>query len=100
MSANSNTGIPREEIQWFPTIDPKKCTNCGACKKFCPNGVYADGEAVMEVALPFKCVVGCSYCTSLCPPQAISFPADEALMENLRELREKYGRKKQGTQEA
>ncbi|MCX6568074.1 MAG: 4Fe-4S binding protein [Candidatus Aminicenantes bacterium] len=91
MSAGSNSVIPREEIPWFPTIDPKKCTNCGACEEFCPNGVYAKRETVVEVALPFKCVVGCSGCISVCTPRAISFPTDESLMENLRALREKYG---------
>jgi ferredoxin len=24
-------GIPREEVPWYPTIDPEKCTSCGIC---------------------------------------------------------------------
>ncbi len=100
MRADSNSAIPREEIPWFPTIDPKKCTNCGACREFCPNGVYAGAGSIMEVALPFRCVVGCGGCVSLCPPRAISFPTDESLIENLRALREKYGAKRSGPSEA
>jgi NAD-dependent dihydropyrimidine dehydrogenase PreA subunit len=96
MSAYPNASIPREEIPWYPTIDPEKCTNCGACKEFCPNGVYAEGKPNMEVVLPFQCVVGCSGCISICTPQAISFPTDESLIANLRALRAKYGTMRPG----
>lgn len=96
MSSRSYMGIPREEIPWFPTIDPEKCTNCGACKDFCANDVFAAGEAAMEVVWPLNCVVGCNSCTRACPAEAISFPNNEELIKVLRELREKYGAKKPG----
>jgi len=96
VSSDSYMGIPREKIPWFPTIDPEKCTNCGACKDFCSNGVFALGETVMEVVQPLNCVVGCRAYTRECPADAISFPADEELVKTLRELREKCGPKKSG----
>jgi len=96
MSANSYMGIPREKIPWFPTIDPEKCTNCGACLAFCSNGVFAQGDRSMEVAAPFNCVVGCSACKGECPVEALSFPTNEELIKVLRELREKYSPKKSG----
>jgi len=96
MSSDSYMGIPREKIPWFPTIDPEKCTNCGACKDFCANDVFVPGETVVEVARPFNCVVGCSACARECSTGAVSFPTDEELVKSLRELREKYGPKKSG----
>lgn len=89
--------IPREKIPWFPTVNAEKCNGCRVCFEFCQQGVYTWDEEknVAQVTNPFHCVVGCSHCTTLCPPQAISFPSEEVLMENLRELREKLGSKKQ-----
>jgi len=88
--------IPREKIPWFPTVNAEKCNGCRVCFEFCQQHVYAweEGENVAKVVQPFNCTVGCSYCTTLCTPQAISFPSEETLMEKLRELREKYGSKK------
>ncbi len=94
MSSGRYMGIPREEIPWFPTIDPALCTNCGACRDFCANDVFAVGEAVTEVAQPLNCVVGCRSCTRACTAGAISFPTDGELIETLRGLREKYNPKK------
>lgn len=88
--------IPREEIPWFPTIDPEKCTNCGVCRDFCRYGVYADGPAIVEVAAPFACVVGCSHCTTICPAGAIGFPTEDELLKAIRGLREKYGQTREG----
>jgi NAD-dependent dihydropyrimidine dehydrogenase PreA subunit len=68
-------GYPREHVPWFPTIALDLCDGCGACVKFCSFGVFEstpDGKAT--VVEPFKCQVGCSSCTSVCPPKAITFP--------------------------
>jgi NAD-dependent dihydropyrimidine dehydrogenase PreA subunit len=73
-------GIPREEIPWFPTIDPEKCTGCRTCVDFCRNDVLEFDEAVgkTKVKNPFKCVVECNACAKLCPERAIAFPGDDA----------------------
>jgi len=83
-------GIPREEIPWYPTIDPDLCSNCGACMDFCSNNVFAQGELHTEVVNPYNCVVGCSACQKECETGAISFPSKEELKKIINELREKY----------
>lgn len=82
-------GIPRNEVQWFPTIDRDKCTGCGACAAFCHKGVYRSDDQV-EVVNPYSCVVGCTGCVSQCPEGAISFPSLRTLTTQLHSLREKY----------
>jgi NAD-dependent dihydropyrimidine dehydrogenase PreA subunit len=82
-------GIPRNEVQWFPTIDRDKCTSCGACAKFCHKGVYESGDEV-KVVNPYNCVVGCTGCVSQCPEGAISFPSMRVLATQLHSLKEKY----------
>src|SRR4030043_351087 len=64
-------GIPREDIPWFPLIDPDRCDHCLKCLEFCPHGVYESVEGKLEVANPFNCPVGCSRCQSVCPQKAI-----------------------------
>ena len=91
MSSNAYMGIPREKIPWFPTIDPAKCVNCGACLDFCANEVMAAGEKTMTVVHPLNCVVGCSSCKRVCPSDAITFPSNEDLLAMLKDLREREG---------
>ena len=73
-------GHPRERIPWYPTISAGRCDGCGACVRFCPNGVFApaDGGAI-QVIEPYKCQVGCSACVRVCKPEAITFPPKEVL---------------------
>lgn len=65
---------PREEINWFPTIDKEKCVECGICEKFCKKKVYDMENGKVKVKNPYSCVLMCSHCTELCPEGAISFP--------------------------
>jgi NAD-dependent dihydropyrimidine dehydrogenase PreA subunit len=69
-------GTPREQIPWFPTVDPEKCIGCRKCFEFCGHKVYAWDEAADRpvVAEPFQCVVGCSNCSHQCESEAITFP--------------------------
>lgn len=87
MAGGDYMGIPREQIPWFPTIDADLCTSCGACMKFCSNGVFTVEEDRITVSNPYNCVVGCSACESTCPVGAISFPSQSELVSTLRELR-------------
>lgn len=68
-------GHPREHIPWFPTVAAEQCDGCGVCLTLCTAGVLgptSDGK--VDVVEPFKCVVGCSSCATICKPKAITFP--------------------------
>jgi len=67
------TGFPREEIDWFPTIDSTKCVKCGMCMN-CGKKVFDWTEKGAVVARPYDCLVGCSTCSNLCLGNAITFP--------------------------
>ena len=72
-------GIPREEIDWHPTIDTGKCVACLTCVNFCKQGVFAEADGKPKVINPQNCVVGCKGCETVCPMGAISHPSDETL---------------------
>jgi NAD-dependent dihydropyrimidine dehydrogenase PreA subunit len=69
-------GIARETIQWHPTVDDGACDGCMKCIDFCAFGVFGfDRESgTVRVESPTACVVGCSLCSTICGPRAISFP--------------------------
>ena len=68
-------GHPREQIPWYPTIAAELCNGCGVCLRLCKNGVLAlTLDDTVEVVEPFKCIVGCSSCATICTPRAITFP--------------------------
>ena len=72
-------GIPRGQIDWFPTIDYDKCIDCMACINFCTRGVYTEKDGKPKVVKPKKCVVGCTGCEPICPKGAISHPPKKYL---------------------
>lgn len=80
------TGYPREDVNWFPTIDREKCVKCGMCMN-CGKNVYDWAEEGAIVARPYNCVVGCTSCGNLCLGKAIFFPD----ISTLRELYKKEG---------
>ena len=91
----SYMGVSREEIQWFPKVDPSKCSGCTSCVEFCAQGVFFFAEGKSHVVRPLNCIVGRSSCRSFCPEQAIMFPSSVELRENLKKLREKHSVKEQ-----
>jgi len=70
-------GIPREQIQWFPTIVTERCIGDGLCVTSCGKNVYAfDYEANKPVVVaPLACMVGCTTCATNCTQDAIEFPS-------------------------
>ena len=58
-----------------PTIDEKKCTNCGTCSEICPAQVFEKGEKKAKVAKPEECI-GCRACEVQCPASAITVKDD------------------------
>ncbi len=80
-------GVPREEIDWHPLIDEKKCTGCGMCVTSCGREVfdYDHEKKKAIVADPLQCMVGCTSCKTWCVFNAISFPDPEYVKNLIKE---------------
>ena len=78
-------GIPREEIPWYPAVDPNKCIGCELCYVTCGRNVFEMRDRKSVVAHPFQCMVGCSTCAIVCPVEAISFPGHDLIWKTERE---------------
>jgi len=78
-------GIPREEIDWHPTINEDVCIGCGTCVSGCGRSVYRFdfGRKKAVVADPLNCLVGCTTCANVCPSNAISFPSLQTVADLL-----------------
>lgn len=74
-------GIPREEIDWAPMIDPEQCTGCGMCVTSCGRNVfdYDWDHKKAVVARPLQCMVGCTSCKVWCVYDAIRFPDSDRI---------------------
>ncbi len=81
-------GVPREEIDWFPTIDPEKCSNCGDCAKFCAHEVYVFEEGRIVVKNPKNCVVFCQACLKMCPVEgAVVFQQKKDVLQQIKQIK-------------
>jgi len=69
-------GVPRESIEWHPTVLADACMGCGTCVTGCSRLVYRYDfdEKKAVVADPLNCMVGCTTCANTCPTHAIQFP--------------------------
>jgi len=69
-------GVPREQINWNPTVVEAACIGCGTCVTGCSRLVYRfDFERKKSVVVdPLNCMVGCTTCANTCPTHAIQFP--------------------------
>ena len=98
-------GVPRDQIDWQPTVIADRCVGCGLCTTSCGRGVYGfDYEHNVAVVVnPIMCMVGCTTCATICTRDAIEFPStgyirqlirDEKMLRQskdmLRASREKY----------
>ncbi len=83
-------GLPREEIDWHPTINYDLCSGCGKCAEFCHRGVYEFDDSP-HVQNPHRCVVSCTGCAKICPEGAITFPTLISLRDQLKQLKKKHG---------
>ena len=91
MAQEYYAGVPREKIDWFPTIDSEKCkpVSCQKeCVRACPRNIYEQTEqGTVIVARPYECTVGDISCSFACPFEAISFPNREQLKQMLSKAR-------------
>lgn len=80
-------GIPREEIDWQPTVIADRCVGCGLCVTSCGRGVYAfDYEKNRPVVFnPTMCMVGCTTCATICTQDAIEFPSQGYIRQVIKE---------------
>jgi NAD-dependent dihydropyrimidine dehydrogenase PreA subunit len=80
-------GIPREEIDWHPTIDASKCTGCGMCDVSCGREVFDFNQEMKksEVSRPLQCMVGCTSCKAWCIYNAISFPDEHRVKDFIKQ---------------
>ena len=54
-----------------PIIEQEKCTQCGRCQLFCPDGVIDQVEGG-EVEINYYYCKGCGICAKECPRNAFS----------------------------
>lgn len=52
-----------------PVMDKEKCTKCGNCWLFCPEGTVILGEEEYKIDLTY--CKGCGICSNECPSDAI-----------------------------
>ncbi len=58
-----------------PVIDHKKCTSCGICWEFCPEGAIRKINGKFEVNLDY--CKGCGICANECPVKAVKMEREE-----------------------
>jgi CDP-4-dehydro-6-deoxyglucose reductase, E3 len=70
-------GIPRDTINWNPTVDNDACIGCGTCVTGCSRMVYRYDYDLRKAVVvdPLNCMVGCTTCANTCPTHAIHFPS-------------------------
>jgi CDP-4-dehydro-6-deoxyglucose reductase len=75
-------GVPRDQIQWNPSVIEDACIGCGTCVTGCSRLVYRfDFNRKKPVVVdPLNCMVGCTTCANTCPAQAIAFPPIETVL--------------------
>lgn len=80
-------GVPRDEIEWYPTVIEDRCIGCGLCATSCGRGVYAfDYEKNVPVVVnPLMCMVGCTTCATICTRDAIEFPSPGYIRQLIRD---------------
>lgn len=81
--------LPREKINWHPTINYDACTGDRACIDLCRNDVFEWDEENQHPSVrnPLNCVIGCDSCAQICPVEAISFPSKDELRASVKRLR-------------
>ena len=79
--------IPRQAINWHPTVVTERCIGCGLCVTSCGKNVYAfDYEQNKPVVVtPEMCMVGCTTCATLCSRDAIEFPSTGYIRQLIRD---------------
>ena len=67
--ASGKTGAWRT---FRPVIDPEKCSKCGLCSLYCPEGVISE-----DLKIDYDFCKGCGICANECPKKAIRMEREE-----------------------
>lgn len=59
-----------------PIFDFDKCTKCGLCQVYCPEGCIVQNDEDYFVADMFYCK-GCGICAQECPTKAVTMAEEE-----------------------
>ncbi len=76
---------------YFPIIDYKRCTACGACAKVCDTGAIVMAPGRPPFIMPRLCS-GCKACLMVCPYDAISPEGRRVLGYTYKTIVSKWGR--------
>jgi uncharacterized protein len=75
MGLASRAGKMRQHSTISPKIDPKECTGCGKCRKWCPADAITSREVEkgqVSFIVKDKCI-GCGECLAVCRFSAVEF---------------------------
>jgi NAD-dependent dihydropyrimidine dehydrogenase PreA subunit len=79
MEAAVHANIPREKVNWQPTINYDARVGDRLCSNFCRNDVFPweQDSGQPTVKNPLNCVIGRDRCARQRPVEAITFPSKE-----------------------
>jgi pyruvate ferredoxin oxidoreductase delta subunit len=60
-----------------PVIDPVKCSKCGFCYLYCPEGVIEFDENTKTYVIDYEYCKGCGICAKQCPKKCITFDREQ-----------------------
>jgi len=58
-----------------PEVDKSKCTGCGICVGFCPEGAITlveDKNGNKKAEIDYEYCKGCGVCSAVCPFKAVA----------------------------
>ncbi len=88
-------GVPRDQIDWFPTINYEKCNGCGDCVTFCAHGVYEQEAEKIVIIKPMNCVVFCQACLKMCPiDEAMIFQPKKEVLKQIKGIKAELRKQK------
>jgi len=71
MGLSSRAGKLIQHSGEAPSVDKAKCTGCGTCAKWCPEGAIYLNDDCAEID-DARCI-SCGYCICLCRQEAVKF---------------------------
>jgi len=71
MGLSSRAGKMRQHSTIKPEVMPDKCTECGKCRKWCPEDAIEEGEGASFIVAE-RCI-GCGECIAVCRFGAVKY---------------------------